>query len=146
MPMERLLVCIDGSKECEEAVRFAANMARMFDSTVSLMYVWSPPASEEQEMLIPTEAPDEEGRFQSAEGILNDAAVRYEVVRAVGNPSEQILDESRKGYDLAIMGTRGLGGMDRFLLGSVTSRVSHHIKIPLTVVPPRHAIVDKVRA
>lgn len=138
MPMKRLLVCVDGSANSEEAVRYAADIARKCDSTISLMYVWIPPASAEQEMDVPDKIPALELEcLRGAVKILDDAGVRYQVIEGMGNPADEILDESSKGYGLAVLGNRGLGGVERFLLGSVTSKVSHHIKIPMMIVPPR---------
>lgn len=137
MPMERLLVCVDGSENSEEAVRYAADIARKCDSTISLMYVWIPPASAEQEMDIPDKVPSHEmERIGGAQKILDEAGVRYQLIEGIGNPADEILDESSKGYGLAVLGSRGLGGVERFLLGSITSKVSHHIKIPMMIVPP----------
>lgn len=138
MPMERLLVCIDGSKYSEDAVRYAVDIAKQYDSTISLIYVWIPPSSAGQDMVIPNEIPDYEMEsLKGAEKILNEAGLKYQLIKAIGNPAEEILDESKKGYDLAILGSRGLGSVERFLIGSITSRVSHHIKIPMMIIPPK---------
>jgi nucleotide-binding universal stress UspA family protein len=135
--MERLLVCIDGSKYSDNAVRFAVDIAKRCDSTISLIYVWTPPSSADQEMTVPDEVPDYEmERLKGAEKILNEAGLKYQFITAIGNPAEEILDESKKGYDLAILGSRGLGNVERFLIGSITSRVSHHIGIPMMIIPP----------
>jgi nucleotide-binding universal stress UspA family protein len=136
--MERLLVCIDGSKYSEEAVRHAVDIAKQYDSRISLIFVRTPPSSADQEMTIPNEIPDHElKRLNGAERILDEAGLKYRLIKAIGNPAEEILDESKAGYDLAILGSRGLGSVERFLIGSVTSRVSHHIKIPIMIVPPK---------
>jgi nucleotide-binding universal stress UspA family protein len=141
VPMERLLVCVDGSKYSEEAVRYAVEMAKKFDSMISLIFVWTPPASAGQEMGIPYDIPASDmERLRGAKDILNAAGLKYNIVKAIGNPAEEILDESRKGYDQAILGSRGLGSVERFLLGSVTGRVSHHITIPMTIIPPKRDV------
>ncbi|MEM2981913.1 MAG: universal stress protein, partial [Candidatus Bathyarchaeia archaeon] len=36
--------------------------------------------------------------------------------------------------DLIIIGSRGLSGVKRFLLGSVSNRVSHHAPCPVLIV------------
>ncbi|NLT38510.1 MAG: universal stress protein [Methanomassiliicoccus sp.] len=138
MPMKRLLVCVDGSKYSEEAVRYAVDIAKKLDATITLIFVWTPPASAGQRMNIPYDIPDSEmERLKGAREILDAAGMRCNVVEAIGNPAEEILDEARKGYDQVILGSRGLGSVERFLLGSVTGRVSHHITIPMTIIPPR---------
>jgi nucleotide-binding universal stress UspA family protein len=137
MTMGRLLVCVDGSKNSEEAVISAVEMARKFNSTITLMFVWPPPAASGKGIVI-REIPDYElEKLNGAKDILKNSGVDYSVVTKIGNPAMHIIDEAKKGYGMAIMGSRGLGAIEGFLLGSVTSRVSHHIHIPLLIVPPR---------
>lgn len=51
---------------------------------------------------------------------------------ATGNPSDRILDKIEKGdYDLVVMGSRGLGRVERFLLGSVSKRVKSESDVPV---------------
>ena len=42
-------------------------------------------------------------------------------------------------FDLVVMATHGYGGMQRWVMGSVTERVLHQAKLPLLVV---HAATD----
>jgi nucleotide-binding universal stress UspA family protein len=55
------------------------------------------------------------------------------VVGKLGVPAEEIMSESRKG-DLIVVGSRGLGGFKRLLLGSVSSALVHHAPCPVLVV------------
>ena len=41
--------------------------------------------------------------------------------------------------DLIVMGTHGLGGFDRWVLGSITEKVLRKAQVPILVVPPRAA-------
>ncbi len=51
---------------------------------------------------------------------------------ATGNPADRILDKIEKGdYDLVVMGSRGLGRVERFLLGSVSLRVKSGEDVPV---------------
>lgn len=44
--------------------------------------------------------------------------------------------EHRPDYDFVAMATHGRGGWQRLMLGSVTERVLHAIRVPLLIVPP----------
>ena len=52
MVMERLLVCVDGSKYSEEAVRYAVEIWRKYNSSITLIFVWHPPAASGQGIVI----------------------------------------------------------------------------------------------
>jgi nucleotide-binding universal stress UspA family protein len=46
-----------------------------------------------------------------------------------------IIDEAEKeGVDLILMGTRGMNAVDRWLLGSVSTKVVHHAPCNVLVV------------
>ena len=52
-----------------------------------------------------------------------------------GHPAEKIIEEAEKwGADLIVMGSRGLGGFSRLLLGSVSDAVIRYSKVPVVIV------------
>ena len=52
-----------------------------------------------------------------------------------GHPAEAIVDTARKvGADLIIVGRRGLSGVTRFLMGSVSDRIAHHAHCPVLLI------------
>jgi nucleotide-binding universal stress UspA family protein len=54
----------------------------------------------------------------------------------IGDPAATIVNFStQKHCSEIVMGTRGLGSLKSFLLGSVTAKVIHLARVPVTVVP-----------
>ncbi len=52
-----------------------------------------------------------------------------------GNPANAILEFAEQNkIDMILMGTLGKGGLERFLLGSVTDKVVRHSKVSVLVV------------
>ena len=60
------------------------------------------------------------------------ADVEAEVL--VGHPGAGLLAIARP-QDLLVVGSRGLGGFSRLLLGSVGHEVAHHAPCPTVIVP-----------
>ena len=53
----------------------------------------------------------------------------------IGDPPSVILDAATDGVDLIVMGTHGLGGVRKWLLGSTTQRVLRRTRTPVLAVP-----------
>jgi len=71
-----------------------------------------------------------------ARRVLARAHLTAEVVVRVGAPAETILDFARRKHCAEIvMGTRGLGSVKGLLLGSITTKLIHSTRVPVTVVP-----------
>lgn len=63
------------------------------------------------------------------------AAVRRKV--RVGGPREEIVEElTESKADLVVVGTHGLGGFDRMVIGSVAADVVRHAPCSVLVIPP----------
>ena len=66
---------------------------------------------------------------------LIEAGFTSQPVSVIGNPAEEILDVAATQHaDLIVLGAKGLSGIDRFLLGSVSTRVVQHAKTAVLVV------------
>jgi len=64
---------------------------------------------------------------------LNDRVFDYEIV--VGQPADEICKKAKDGgYDLLVMGNRGLGEIKGYLMGSVSNRVIRHAVCPVLIV------------
>ena len=66
---------------------------------------------------------------------LSKAGFTAEPVYQLGNPAEEIMKVAAKQHaELIVMGAQGLGAIDRFLLGSVSTRVVQHATCAVLVV------------
>ena len=74
-----------------------------------------------------------------------DAGVDIELVPANGPPARTLLDAARDA-DLLVVGSRGLGGLRRLLVGSVSQQCVYHSTCPVAVVhAPAEATDDDAR-
>lgn len=136
--IKRILIGIDGSSNSNRAAALAAQMAQKFEAKATLLFVVSP---SDHDMLAgkSTYIDEEKGfgeqRMEKAKAALKDAGISFDTDIEFGNAAEKILMVSERGYDLVVVGTRGLSAIRGFLMGSVSSQVSQHAKIPVVVVP-----------
>ncbi len=141
----KILLATDGSEEAASAARTAADIAEKTDSELhvvlvglSASYVGMGPAE-----IADIPAPRQEELNEEARGLLNEQLKRIEaaggsVTQAhlrVGRPDEEIVALAEElGAGLIVMGSRGLGGIRRALMGSVSDSVVRHAHCPVLVV------------
>lgn len=67
--------------------------------------------------------------------LYEEKGIEVETKIVEGDPAHNILEEAKEGdYDLIIMKTHSMKKRKRFLLGSVTNKVIHHINIPILII------------
>lgn len=143
---KKILVCTDGSENAEHAGKTAAELAWKFGAEVTLLNVVNPAPLVAPYVMAVEAAPNTEAILQYAEesqqAVLCKATPPFEQegiklkIRAeMGQPVDTILSvaEEEKS-DLIVMGSRGLGGFKRLMLGSVSDGVLHHAHCPVLIV------------
>ncbi len=133
--MSSLLVCVDGSKNSLKALDYALKLAEKLGSSISLLniqerrlYKSSPKAAKELGEKILSKALDTIGKKK----------IKVDKKLEFGVPSDKIVEVAEKGnYDLIVLGSRGLGTVERFLLGSISDDVSHKAKCSVLIVPAK---------
>ncbi|MEW5786598.1 MAG: universal stress protein [Pseudomonadota bacterium] len=140
--MQKVLIPIDGSPGSERAVRHVVALGCLScPLDVHLLHV-QPPVSgwEVKHFLRDTEiesmqAALAEEATQAARTILDEAKLTYTLHHEVGEVAETIAAFSEKcGCDQIVMGTRGMGSLEGLLLGSISTKVLHLVKVPVTLV------------
>jgi nucleotide-binding universal stress UspA family protein len=131
--ISNLLVCIDGSDNSMQGLYYALKLVEKMGSKITLLnvqerrlYDFSRKTAEDLGEKILSKALDSIGKKK----IKADKKLEF------GNPSDRIVETAERGnYDLIVLGSRGLGTIDRFLLGSVSDGVSNKAKCSVLIVP-----------
>lgn len=134
---KNILVAADGSENSLRATEQAAEIASLLEGVkVELVSVIAIDVYSDM-VYDPIEAHGEAQReiIKEALDILTDAEVSHEVVLLHGRPADEIIRYAEEsGADLLVMGSRGLGALREFALGSVSHKVLTHAKCPVLVV------------
>ncbi len=144
----KILVCTDGSQISNKAVKMAADIKETVrDAEITLIHVQQPiyiPAPFGVGYVSPVVVPDHlDGQIEEeSQNILNDAAdifkaknIEVNTVLTKGHPAATISEyASAENFDLIIIGSRGRSGLEKLILGSVSSAVVQEAKLNVLVV------------
>ena len=70
---------------------------------------------------------------EQARNEIGERAPQATVNVVTGDPAEELIKASRDA-DMVVVGSRGSGGFTSLLMGSVSSKVTHHAACPVVVV------------
>ncbi len=136
---KNIVLAFDGSEYSRKALRRAKAIAERFEATLFLVHVFRNPSDllgyADYEKLFSK-------RKSAAQAILDDA------LQELGHITFTVQEELQEGLeaesilkvaenckaDLIVMGTRGLGAVKGFLVGSVSRKVIHYAACPVMVV------------
>ncbi|MDA4121706.1 MAG: universal stress protein [Thaumarchaeota archaeon] len=141
-----ILALVDGSEPSTHAVKTALDLAQKYGSTVINLSVVSPPSFMpvgtggsptdlsvyyDKGIADAKSAVDNALKLSQAAGV----SARGEVIEAAGSIVDTIVDfATKEKVDLIVMGTRGLGGLKKLVLGSVSSGVASRAPCSVLVV------------
>ena len=145
---ERIVAAIDGSENARRALAWALEEGRRRKAAVEVVHACDVPS-------IGYYPHDGDsfglaGYEKASRQLLKDAVAAENAEGLIGPVQEisrhggaaTVILEQANEADLLVMGSRGLGGLKRVLLGSVTTHVSHHATCPLVVIPPEKVIAQ----
>ncbi len=135
---KKILVPVDGSKYSDNALKRACELVEAFDSKIVVVYV--------VEKSIPINLLDRKeyleilGKFgkktlDRANTILAEKEITGKLLLKEGNIVNEIEKAAKaEKCDLIIIGNKGLGAVTRFLLGSVSNKISQSAPCSVLIV------------
>ena len=131
--MKKILVAYDGGDPARRAVDLAAELARVFEATISVVSVvpvhpgrvpidpWDDTSVHAQELL-------------ESRRLLREKGIEAELIEPSGDPARTIERIAEEGaYDMIVVGSRGLSGVGRVLQGSVSEHIATHAKTTVVI-------------
>ncbi|HZY95039.1 MAG TPA: universal stress protein [Candidatus Bathyarchaeia archaeon] len=150
---KRIMVAVDGSESAKKAAEVALDITGKYKAELHVLYAINPPipsiAYSFPSMTPPTPSQAEIDAYYATakktamaivEQTVSEAQKRGinakpEIPEATGSVVETLINHAVDDkVDLIVMGSRGLGGFKKLLLGSVSSGVITHAPCPVLVV------------
>ncbi|MTI81878.1 MAG: universal stress protein [Firmicutes bacterium] len=137
--MKKYLLAVDGSEISKQAAKYLAGITKLhktFDVTIAYVINLKKEYSHEPYKDINDTQQDTKANGSK---LLNEYVVMFDKpitkVLLEGDPGAEIVKYANLNeFDHIVMGTRGLGNIKGFVLGSVSQRVVHDAKCPVTLV------------
>ncbi len=148
----KILVCIDGSEFSKKVIKVASGMIgdctvnevsiiHVHETTTILPDYWQgkyPFSAEEEKQLKNMDRrllEEREKYFADAEKEFEKYNIPVNTILKNGHPAEVINKVSSEGnYDLIIIGRRGMGGVKKLFLGSISNAVLQIAKTSVLIV------------
>jgi nucleotide-binding universal stress UspA family protein len=141
--VKKILMPVERYQNEYDVIDAAVEIAKNCGSTITLFYVDNSKVVFSQMQndtyvdieKIMTTMKDDDSTLESIAEKYNEKGIKTEIKEVVGDPAAEIINEAENGdYDLIVMRTHGMKATRRFLMGSVTNKVVHHINKPILVV------------
>lgn len=132
--MQKILLAYDGGEPAKHALAATIEMSEKFGATVSVISVvpfhpgtrtpidpWDDSSVHAKELL-------------EAKKLLREHGIEAELLEPAGDPARTIERVAKEGgYDTIVIGSRGLGAIDRMLQGSVSEHVATHAEATVVI-------------
>jgi nucleotide-binding universal stress UspA family protein len=131
--IEQILIPVDGSKQAENVIPYALELALKFNSHINILGVGIGRKTRRVNRLL-EDYIDKTANELKTRNVKAEPAIRY------GIAADKILDfTSEKQIDLIIMSTHGRSGITRWWMGSVAEKVISEAIAPVLLVRSKRA-------
>lgn len=136
---QKILLAADGSDHSVRAAKKAAELAKLSgDSVITVVYVIDGQTSKEDILHNPDRSVVEEKRrlrLQPVTSLFNSEDLNFKLEKLLGEPGPAIVEYANKNeFDVVVVGSRGLNGLQEMVLGSVSHKVAKRVKAPVMIV------------
>ena len=142
--LERILLAVDGSEASKVTAQFLGKFPFKNPLRLTIEMVWAPPPSSLLASVSksPFVAPKTASAKNKGEAVLREMAEPFqngpygvEIEWKCGDPPLAILESAKQhNVQMIVVGARGLKGIKRFLLGSVSQKVLEHAPCSVLIV------------
>lgn len=141
--VQSILCAVDFSEQSRDALRWAGTFAVRFQSRLTVLTVVEPLLAEAARIRLGQDlvkTTDSALREFVAGTWANDAPAEHITFKTETGeaPATILATATSDAVDLIVVGTQGLGGIRKWLIGSTTERLLRRTHLPVLAVPPTH--------
>lgn len=124
--MEKILVGVDGSEYSKKALAEAIKIAKKFAAEITVVNVYHEPTGHELSQRI----------LEKAKVILEDGEVKYKLVSVLSPNTPKVITDMAEDekFDLVVVGSRGIGAIHAYLIGSVCNKICYDSPVNVLIV------------
>lgn len=143
----KIVVGVDGSESSLDALKWAAQQARMTGSSLEVVATWEYPTSFGWAPAWPADWDPQSEATVALSHVVDKVLgtqrdIEVEQIVRNGKP-EPILLEAAQDAELLVVGSRGHGAFAGMLLGSVSEHCAKQATCPVVIVRHRHTDEDR---
>lgn len=146
--IKKILVAIDGSKLAGRSLDYAIDLAQRYSAKITVLTVINLPSNlliDKDEVFTPASTQEFLKKIENYhKKILKKAIEKIKKqsqkiivsqMLLTGRPADKIIKTAKEeNIDLIVIGSRGLGGIKEFFLGSVSDRVADAAPCPVLII------------
>jgi nucleotide-binding universal stress UspA family protein len=141
MLFKNILVSYDGSSHSKHAFKVALDMAKKYNSNLSMVTVLDTSAGYWAQTNLWDKAIGGARtlvtkEFESFESAAKKAKVAFhsEIIESHSVAKTIVSYSKSKKIDLVVLGAHGISGWDKLILGSVSESVAHRVRCPILII------------
>jgi nucleotide-binding universal stress UspA family protein len=140
MKFSKIMVAIDGSDTSIDALNYAISISKEYNADLCAVYVvhtdidlFGPHASSEYTIKMKKEGQEylDKAKLKAEE---KNMEITTEIISSTNISAGIAKYAEEKNFDLIVVGTRGLSGLKRILLGSVASKIIAYAHCPVMII------------
>jgi nucleotide-binding universal stress UspA family protein len=126
VPLKKILVGVDGSEYAEKALKQAIEIAKKFAAEITVVNVYHVPTGHDTSQKI----------LDKAKTILKDTEVEFKAISVLSPNTPRVITEMAKDekFDLIVVGSRGIGAVHAWLIGSVCNKICYDSPVSVLIV------------
>jgi len=124
--LEKILVGVDGSEYAEKALKQAIEIAKRFSAELTVVNVYHVPNGQNVSQKI----------LAKAKSIFEKEGVKFKLVSVLSPNTPKVITDMAEDEksDLVVVGSRGMGAIKAWLVGSVCNKICYDSPVSVLIV------------